>query len=128
MSVLKHHFFLYQVSHQLHIRSSLAKECMALRVKAYEVLKVTTLLLFKRNCTVHQVLKARTWSSQLNFSAFYLRNVTHRYLDTFSIGTVVAAQQVVQLTNPCGSSVITTCSGLYVVVCDCGLLYPMSST
>ena len=60
----------------------------------HEVRKVTSLL-FKRNCAVHQVLKVGTWSAQSAFSSFCLRDVTHRHLDTFSIGPVVAAQQVV---------------------------------
>ena len=38
-------------------------------------------------------MKAETWSAQSTFSS-YLRDVTHRHLDTFSIGPVVAAQQV----------------------------------
>ena len=50
-------------------------------------------LFFRRDCTVHQVLKAGTWSSQSTFSSFYLRDVTHRHLDTFSIGPLVAATQ-----------------------------------
>ena len=75
--------------------STSEEDCRSLRVRAYEVRKVATSLLFKRNCAVHQVLKAETWSSQSTFSAFYLRDVTHRHLDTFSIGPEVAAQQVV---------------------------------
>ena len=69
------------------------EDCCALRVRAHKVRKVATSLLFKRKCTVHQALKAGTWSSQSTLSAFYLRDVTHRHLDT-SIGLVVAAQQV----------------------------------
>ena len=42
-----------------------------------------------------KLLKAGTWSAQSAFSTTYLRDVTHRHLDTFSIGPVVAAQQVV---------------------------------
>ena len=49
---------------------------------------------FKRNCAVHQVLKVGTWSARSTFS-FYLSDVTHRHWDMFSIGPVVAAQQVV---------------------------------
>ena len=52
------------------------------------------LLLFKRNCTVHQVLKAGTWSVQSAFSSSYLRDVAHSHLDTFSIRPVVTAQQI----------------------------------
>ena len=75
--------------------SASVEDCRSLRVRAREIRKVVTSLLFKRNCVVHQVLKARTWSTHSTFSAFYLRDVTHRHLDTFNIGPVVAAQQVV---------------------------------
>ena len=78
-----------------------------LRVRAHEVRKVAMSLLFERNCAVHQVLKAETWSAQSTFSSFYLRDVIHRHLDRFSIGPMVAAQQVVQPANPFGSSVVT---------------------
>ena len=67
----------------------------SLGVRADEVRKVAMSLLFKRNCSVHQILKAGTWSAQSTFYAFYLRDVIHRHLDTFSIGPVVVAQQVV---------------------------------
>ena len=75
--------------------SASEEDCRSLRVRAPEVRKVATSLLFKRNCVVHQVLKVGTWSAQSNFSAFYVRDVIHRHLDTFSIGLVVAAFQVV---------------------------------
>ena len=92
--------------------SSISEEdCCALRVRTHEVREVATFLLFKKNCLVHQVLKAGTWSAQLTFS-FYLRDVTHRHLDIFSIGPVVAAQQFVQLTNPFGSGVVILHIGL----------------
>ena len=73
-------------------RSSTSAEI--LRVQAHEVWKVTMSLLYRKNCAIHQVLKAGTWSSQNTFSAFYLQDVTHRHIDTFSISYVVAAQQV----------------------------------
>ena len=53
------------------------------------------LLIFKLNCAVYQVLKAGTGTSQRIFSSFYHKDVTHRHMDTFSMGPVVAAQQVV---------------------------------
>ena len=56
------------------------------------------------------------WSAQSTFSAFYLRDVTHRHLDTFSIGPVVAAQQVMSPTNASGSGVVTLGIGLCAVV------------
>ena len=74
--------------------STSEEDCRSLKVRAHVVGKVATALLFKRNCTVHQVLKVGTWSAQSTFSSFYLRDVPNRHLDTFSIEPVVAAQQV----------------------------------
>ena len=70
------------------------EDCCSLRVSAHKVRKVATSLLFKRNCAVHQVLKAGMWSSQSTVLAFYLQDVTHRHLDNISIGPEVATQQV----------------------------------
>ena len=81
--------------HEAPFRLVSREDCRALQVKAHKVRKLATFLLFKRNCTVHQVLKARTWSSQNTFSAIYLRDVTHRHMETFFIGSVEVAQQVV---------------------------------
>ena len=75
--------------------SASEEDCRSLRVRVYKVRKVATSLLFKRSCVVRQVRKVETWSAQSTFSSFYPRDVTHRHLDTFSIGRVVAAQQVV---------------------------------
>ena len=86
-------FWLHSVISSAHSFAS-EEDCRSLRVRAHEVRKVATSLLSKRNCTVHQVLKVGTWSAQSIFS-FYLRDVTHRHLDTFSIGPEVVAQQVV---------------------------------
>ena len=86
-------FWLHLVISMAHASAS-EEDCRALRVRAHKVRKVAMSLLFKRNCAVHQVLKAGTWSFQSIFSAFYLRDVTHRHLDTFSFGPVLAAQQV----------------------------------
>ena len=69
-------------------------DCKAVEVKAHEVCKNDTPLLFKKNFAVQQVLKAVTQSSQTTSSTFYLRDVTHRFVDMFSIGPVVAAQEV----------------------------------
>ena len=87
-------FWLRSVITLAHVSAS-EEDCRSLKVRTHEVRKVAISLLFKRNCVVHQVLKVWTWSAQSTFSSFYLRDVTHRHLDTFSIGPVVAAQQVV---------------------------------
>ena len=39
--------------------------------------------------------KRSSWSSQNDLYWFFMRYITHRDMDTFSIGSVVAAQQVV---------------------------------
>ena len=43
------------------------------QVKAHEILKVATSLLCWRNCAVHQVLEAGTWSSQFTSPLSTLR-------------------------------------------------------
>ena len=47
-------------------------DCRALKVNAYEVWKVGTSCLFRRNCAVKQVLKVDAWSFQTTLSAFYI--------------------------------------------------------
>ena len=82
--------------------STLEEDCLSLRVRPHEVTEVATTLLFMRNCAAHQS----------TFSSFYLRDVSPRHLDTFSIWPVVVAQQVVSPTNPFGSGVVTLGFGL----------------
>ena len=65
------------------------------RVRAHEVRGIAPSLSFKKNFSVEQVLRAGVWSSQTTFTSYYLRDTAHRSLDTFSLGPVVAAQQVV---------------------------------
>ncbi|XP_068243498.1 uncharacterized protein [Palaemon carinicauda] len=65
------------------------------RPRAHDVRGIATSLAFKRNYSVTQVLQAGVWKRQTTFTAHYLQDVTHRRLDTFSIGPVVAAQQLV---------------------------------
>ena len=52
------------------------------------------LLLFRRNYAVQQVLEAGTWFFQMTSTAFYMKAITHRYMVTFSIGPLVATQEV----------------------------------
>ena len=81
--------------------------CRSIKVNAQEVWKVDTSLHFGRNCAVQQVLKVGTWFSQMMISAFYLWDVTHRYIDTFSIGPVVVAQEIVWLSALLATDVVT---------------------
>ena len=52
-------------------------------------------LLFKKNYAVSQVLKAGTWRRHTTFTRHYLRDLSHKSLDTFNLGPVVAAQAMV---------------------------------
>ena len=63
--------------------------------QARETLGIAPSLLFKKNFAVDQVLKAGTWRRHTTFTRHYLRDLAHRYLDTFHLGPVVAAQSVV---------------------------------
>ena len=66
------------------------------RIRAHETRSIAPSAAFKRNFAVGQVMRAGVWSRQTTFTSFYLRDVTHRSLDTFSLGPVVAAQQVLR--------------------------------
>ena len=68
--------------------------CTVVRAKAHEVPSTGALMLLRKNFAVQQVMTTGTWASQNTFTSFYLRDVTHRLTDTFSIGPVVASQQV----------------------------------
>ena len=69
------------------------------RIRAHETRGIAPSVAFKRNYAVGQVMRAGVWSRQTTFTSFYLRDVTHRSLDTFSLGPVVAAQQVLAPTS-----------------------------
>ena len=63
--------------------------------KAQETSGIAPSLLFKKNFAVNQVLKAGTWLHHITFTHHYLRDLSHRSLDTFHLGLVVAAQALV---------------------------------
>ena len=65
------------------------------RISIQEIRAVSTSSLFRKNLSVAQVMRAAQWRSISTFASFYLWDVTHRYLDTYSLGPVVAAQSVV---------------------------------
>ena len=71
------------------------RDSMPIRVRAHEIRSIAPSVLFKHNFAVHQVLKAGVWKRSNTFTRFYLRDIAHRYLDTHSLGPVVAAQEVV---------------------------------
>ena len=63
--------------------------------RARETRGIAPSLLFKKNFAVNQVLKAGTWRRHTTFTRHYLRDLAHRSLDTFHLGSVVAAQALV---------------------------------
>ena len=64
-------------------------------MKVCEVCCISPSVLFKKSSLVSQVLQAELWEFLSTFSAFYFWNVTHKPLDTFSIG-LMATLQVMQ--------------------------------
>ena len=63
--------------------------------RARETRGIASSLLFKKNFTVDQVLKAGTMCRHTTFTCHYLRDLAHRTLDTFHLGPLVAAQALV---------------------------------
>ena len=62
---------------------------------AWETRGIALSLLFKKNYAVSQVLKAGTWRRHTTSTRHYLRDLSHKSLDTFHLGPVVAAQAMV---------------------------------
>ena len=73
--------------------SATDEDCREGKAKAHKARKIGIPLLFRKICAVQQVVKTGMWSSQTEHLAFYLRDVIHRCMGTFSIGPVAAAQQ-----------------------------------
>ena len=63
--------------------------------KARETRVIAPSVLFKKNFAVHQVLKAGMWRYHTTFMRHYLRDLSHKSLDTFHLGPVVVAQAMV---------------------------------
>ena len=61
--------------------------------RARETQSIAPSLLFKKNFSVDQVLKAGTWHRHTTFTLHYQRVLAHRSLKTFHLGLVVAAAQ-----------------------------------
>ncbi|MPC73372.1 hypothetical protein E2C01_067699 [Portunus trituberculatus] len=62
------------------------EESRLLKVNAHEVRAIATSVLFREVKSLDLVFKAGTWKSMTTFAFFYLRDVTHRYLDSFPLG------------------------------------------
>ena len=89
-------FWLREVIRKAYVSSG---EDAPARIRSHELRAIAPSAAFKRNFAVGQVMRAGVWSRQTTFTSFYLRDVTHRSLDTFSLGPVVAAQQVLRPAN-----------------------------
>ena len=64
------------------------------KAKAHETRGIGTTFLFKMNCAVQQVLRTGIWKPQTMYTSCYLRDITHKSMDAFFIGPLVASQQV----------------------------------
>ena len=71
------------------------EESRLVKVNSHEVRAVATSVLFRKVKNLALILKAGTWKCTTTFASFYLRDVAHRYLDTFSLGPIVSALRVV---------------------------------
>ena len=63
--------------------------------RAYSIRGVSTSAAFLKNCSVAKVLEAATWRSNSVFASFYLRDVQLVFDDFRSLGSFVAAGQVI---------------------------------
>ena len=90
----KHHLLLAS-RNDLEGTPVLEEKDKALKIRPHEVSGIAPTLLFRRNFAVDQVLRAGVWKNQSTFTAFYLRDIAHKSLDTFFLGPIVAAQGVV---------------------------------
>ena len=75
--------------------NSQERDLEQVKVTAHEVRAIATSLLFKKNSSLRDVMKAASWRSHTTFASVYLRDVTHKSLDLHTLGPVVAAQQLV---------------------------------
>ena len=71
------------------------EDCRLVKLSAHEVRAVATSALFRKVRNLSSVLKAGTWRCMSTFASFYLRDMTHKYLDTYSLGPIVSALGVV---------------------------------
>ena len=68
--------------------------------RAHSTRGISTSVAFCRNWSVGKILEAATWKSPLVFTSFYLKDVEFVFEDCRSLGSFVAAGQVV--TPPAG--------------------------
>ena len=75
--------------------SSRVQNSLFLPLYLGEIRGIAPSLLFTKNFSVDQVLKAGMWRRLTTFTRHYLRDIAHRSLDAFHLGSVVAAQALV---------------------------------
>ncbi|MPC42471.1 hypothetical protein E2C01_036093 [Portunus trituberculatus] len=79
-----------------HAHEDVYEDMHLVQVKAHEVKAVATSVSFKKIQSIPAILWAGTWKSMSIIASFHLRDITHWYLDTFSLGLVVSALRVIQ--------------------------------
>ena len=89
----KNSFWSWSIISETH-RTASNPVCAAVKARSHGVRSIGTILLFKKNLAFQQVMRAGMWMSQTTLTSFYLREVTHKSMDTLSIGPVMAAQRV----------------------------------
>jgi len=57
--------------------NSQERDLEQVKVKAHEVRAIATSLLFKKNSSLKDVMRAASWRSHNTFASFYLRDLTH---------------------------------------------------
>lgn len=62
------------------------------KITAHELRAFATSLRFSKSLSLSDVMDAASWRGESTFARFYLRDVTHKYLDLRSLGPVVAGQ------------------------------------
>ena len=74
------------------------------KASAHEVRAIATSLRFRQNSSIAEVMSAASWRSRSTFAAFYLRDIDLSFLDSSTLGPVVAAQAVVGTAAPSSES------------------------
>ena len=64
-------------------------------IKAHQVRAVAASHAFHKNVALDSIMHACTWKSPNTFMSYYLKDVAWKNGETYSLGPVVAAQQVV---------------------------------
>ena len=68
-------------------------------LRAHSIRGVGTSLAFTKNWSMKHILKAATWRSNTVFTSFYLKDVAYEWDDCRSLGSFVAAGQVINHPN-----------------------------